>query len=234
MTWLCGVDGFKDRWRAVLGDFSAGEYRFYDTSFEEILNLSEMPAVITIDVPIGLPEVTLSGGRICDRRAREMLSPMRHGSVFSPVGRSALRLASRLEAHQQSLGLGGIGIGAQSWGLRNKLLEVDDVMTPVLQRRVFEVHPEVSFYAMNGGQPAVYSKKTSEGREERTDALKAAGFPETFLTPLQTLRSGRDDYLDACAALWTAQRIFRGAALRIPLEGLKQLDVRGLDMAIWY
>ena len=63
MAWLCGVDGFKEKWRAVLGNFATGEVRLMDLALKEILNLPEKPAVIAIDVPIGLPEVTLPGGR---------------------------------------------------------------------------------------------------------------------------------------------------------------------------
>ena len=39
MVWLCGVDGFKDRWRAVLGNFATGEVRLLDLPLKEILEL---------------------------------------------------------------------------------------------------------------------------------------------------------------------------------------------------
>jgi predicted RNase H-like nuclease len=42
---------------------------------------------------------------------------------------------------------------------------------------------------------------------------------------------GQDDFIDACAALWTAERIYRGKAKRIP--PIVECDARGLDMAIW-
>jgi predicted RNase H-like nuclease len=57
--------------------------------------------------------------------------------------------------------------------------------------------------------------------------------PKAFLTLLSALRSGRDDFLDACAALWTAERIYRGAAERLPSAEKPERDERGLDMAIW-
>lgn len=44
--------------------------------------------------------------------------------------------------------------------------------------------------------------------------------------------TGRDDFLDACAALWTAGRTYRGIAKRIP--DFPECDSRGLDMAIWF
>ena len=107
-------------------------------------------------------------------------------------------------------------------------------MTPAKQRIVHEIHPELSFCEMNGGQPLIQSKKTPDGERQRVSALKHGGFPETFLSPLSTLRSGRDDFLDACAALWTAQRIYVKRAKRIPNDGEQEYDARGLDMAIWF
>ena len=48
MVWLCGVDGFKEKWRAVLGNFESGEVRVRDLPLEEILDLPEKPAIIAI------------------------------------------------------------------------------------------------------------------------------------------------------------------------------------------
>jgi predicted RNase H-like nuclease len=68
---------------------------------------------------------------------------------------------------------------------------------------------------------------------ERVAALIVTGFPESYvrITPAG-LRAGRDDFLDACAALWTAERIFRGTAGRIP--EIIERDARSLDMAMWF
>ncbi|MBM0207375.1 DUF429 domain-containing protein, partial [Micromonospora sp. STR1s_5] len=45
-------------------------------------------------------------------------------------------------------------------------------------------------------------------------------------------RVGRDDFLDACAAAWTAQRIAERTASRFPRS--PDLDRRSLDQAIWF
>ena len=79
MVWLCGVDGFREKWRAVLGNFATGEVRLMDSPLSEILDLPERPAIIAVDVPIGLPVVTLPGGRTCDRLARGLLGPPMDG-----------------------------------------------------------------------------------------------------------------------------------------------------------
>jgi predicted RNase H-like nuclease len=114
VVWLCGVDGFKDKWRAVLGDFATGDVRLRDLPLREILDLPERPVIIALDVPIGLPKVTLPGGRTCDRLARHLLG-RRGSSVFSPMGRICLQVDNRERASQLHIGHGGIGIGAQCW-----------------------------------------------------------------------------------------------------------------------
>jgi predicted RNase H-like nuclease len=233
LVWLCGVDGFRKKWRAVLGNSATGEARWMDRPFDQILDLPEKPAIIAIDVPIGLPEVTRRGGRTCDRLARSLLGP-RGASVFSPIGRTCLQMDDRKVASQLSIDRGGIGIGAQAWGLRKKLLEIDTLMTSTKQATVYEVHPEISFCEMNGGRPLTHSKKTPVGERQRIKALRENGFPASFLVRLSTLRSGRDDFLDACAALWTAERIYRGVAKRLPRAEKLERDKHGLDMAIWF
>jgi predicted RNase H-like nuclease len=232
MSWVAGVDGFKDQWCLVLLHLVTGELcaRIVPT-FSDLLEIPERPLVLAVDIPIGLPEFTLPGGRACEREARRVLGS-RASCVFSAVGRAPLRAPSRAEADCLSRAAGGIGIGAQAWGLAAKLREADAAMTPERQGIVFEVHSEVSFWAMNGRAPLVRAKKAPEGAKDRADALVRNGFPEVVHTLPSDLKVGRDDYLDACAAAWTARRVQAGQAGRFP-TGIER-DGRGLDMAIWY
>jgi len=232
MVWLCGVDGFKSKWCAVLRNLDTGEFRYDVVPFQTLLNVPENPAIIAVDLPIGLPDVTRQGGRTCERLAREIVGAHRARSVFSAVGRIALSSTSRVEADRLSRANGGIGIGAQTWGLARKLLEVDDVMTPARQQVIREVHPELSFREVVG-RALVYGKKSSAGKRERIAALVGQGFPKSFVQTVPTgLRVGLDDFLDSCAALWTAERIYRGTAKRIPT--IIERDHHGLDMALWF
>ena len=231
MTWLCGVDGFKSKWCAVLRNLDTNEFRVRVLRFRDLLELPENPSVIGVDLPIGLPDVTLRGGRSCDRLARE-IAGARRSSIFPAVGRLALAAPSRAEADRVNRAAGGVGIGAQTWGLAKKLLEVDGLMTTMRQQIVREVHPELSFREM-AGRPLAHGKKSSAGERERMDALMSRGFPESFVrNGAGSWRVGRDDFLDACAALWTAERIYRGIAKRIPAT--IECDGRGLDMAMWF
>jgi predicted RNase H-like nuclease len=166
MVWLCGVDGFKSRWCAVLRNLATGEFRARVVPFRDLLNLLERPAIVCVEVPIGLPGVTPPGGRSCERMAREFVGRARARSVFSTVGRVALAAASRAEADQLNRTRGGIGIGAQAWALAKKLREVDAVMTPTRQQVIREVHPAVSFWEMTAGRLA-HGKKTLSGERER-------------------------------------------------------------------
>jgi predicted RNase H-like nuclease len=232
MVWLCGVDGFKSKWCAVLRRLDTHEFSTHVVLFQDLLNLPGKPKIIAVDLPIGLPEVTPSGGRTCEFLAREIVGPHRARSVFSSVGRRALVATTRVEADRLSRENGGIGVGAHAWGLAKKLREVDALMTPARQQVIREVHPELSFQEMVG-RPSDYSKKTTAGKQERIAALIEQGFPDSFVRTVPNgLRVGQDDFLDACAALWTAERIYRGTAKRIP--AVPERDVRGLDMAIWF
>jgi hypothetical protein len=183
-------------------------------AFSELLKLRESPAIVCID-----------------HANRRGLLGLRRSSVFSAIGRRVLACPSRADAHATSVAGGGIGVGAQAWGLAAKLREIDQAMSPERQTIVFEVHPELCFWAMNGGRPMPHGKKTRAGENGRIAALINSGIPKTFLDDeLGKLRSDRDDFLDGCAAAWTARRVFDGVAERVPRSVMR--DSRGLDMAM--
>lgn len=232
-TWIAGVDGFKSQWCVVLQDLESNELRVrIAPTFASLLAIPERPQIVAVDIPIGLPDFALPGGRACEREARRVLG-RRASSVFSAVGRRALEQPTRIEAQNASRAAGGLGVAAQAWGLAAKLREADSAMTPDAQRVVHEVHPEVSFWAMNDRVPIACRKKSPEGERARQDALIRAGFPDWFIMGMAAdLRVGRDDFLDACAALWTAARIASGNSERLPTN--QDLDARGLDQAIWF
>lgn len=233
MSWIAGADGCRAEWCVVLLDLATAETRVRIVpSIEALFHMPEQPLIIAIDIPIGLPEFTMPGGRDCERKARKVLG-RKASSVFSALGRAPLRSSSRLEAHTTNQEGGGVGVGAQAWGLSAKLREADLAVTSERQRVMREVHPEVSFWAMNGRRPIMPSKKTAIGARERIAALVAGGMAEKLtVAPPQGLRAKLDDYLDACAATWTAARIARSEANRFPEQ--PAFDARRLDMAIWY
>src|SRR5438876_768486 len=129
MTWIAGVDGFKRGWRVVLCHVDTDTWLMRDlATFRDLLALPEGPTIVCIDMPVGLPDCTQPGGRACEIEARRLLGS-RRSSVFSVIGRIALACDSRGKAHVASVAAGGIGVGAQAWGLAAKLREIDSLMS---------------------------------------------------------------------------------------------------------
>jgi predicted RNase H-like nuclease len=106
-------------------------------------------------------------------------------------------------------------------------------MTPHLQKRVIEVHPEVCFYEMNNRKPLQYRKITRPGFEERKSLLAHGIFPldDGWLKKYPKTQVASDDILDACAACWTAERYLKGNAICI--QANPPTDSRGLRMEMW-
>ena len=136
MVWVAGVDGCRGWWFVVLCDLSGAMQTVHRCvpCFQDVLRLPEQPEVIAVDMPIGLLDHAVPGGRECDRLARQLLGPGRASSVFPPPVRSALSnttFASALAANRAS-STKAIGISQQCFGIFPKLLDVDAHMTPEL------------------------------------------------------------------------------------------------------
>jgi predicted RNase H-like nuclease len=229
MIRVMGVDGFRGGWVGVQIEDQNGAGRSFETktfsSFKDVLVLDPFPDVIAIDIPIGLLDTACTGGRECDRQARRLLGPPRSSSVFSPPVRPALGATDYEQARRH-------GLTRQGFGILPKVREVDEQMTPDLQKRIFEVHPELSFREMKGRSMA-HNKKGSQGRLDRIQALedRLPGFSRRNLD-IRPAGVGADDLLDACAAAWTALRIAVCEAVRFPSDPPR--DQKGLRMEIWY
>jgi len=229
MPTIAGVDSCPGGWMAVLVTFYeeiVSEEHLLLESFRELSRLETPPSYIAVDIPIGLLEEPLQGGRECDRVARKILGQPRSSSVFSPPVRPSLDCSTFDEAREHRLNM-------QSFGILPKVRELDRIMTPDLQHRIREVHPEISFFTLAGLSPAQAGKKKAEGREERIELLNRYFFQvQEGLGAFPASRATADDVLDAYACAWTAMRIFRGEAGCIPDDPPK--DAKGLQMAIWY
>ncbi|WP_447975479.1 DUF429 domain-containing protein [Nitrospira sp. Kam-Ns4a] len=234
MTWVAGVDGCRGGWIAVLVAAGARarppEARLCQ-SFAEVLALTPAPAVIAVDIPIGLLDSGRPGGRPCDRAARRLLG-RRASSVFSPPPRPVLAARRYDEVRR-------LGVSMQAFGLLPKIREVDRLMTPALQARIFEAHPELAFHILLNG-PARHGKKTRTGRLERLRALARSQRPaflrigrllDGWLRRFTRTDVAPDDFLDACALAVTALRILERTAA--PVGNTVTRDARGLRMDIW-
>jgi predicted RNase H-like nuclease len=226
-----GVDGCKGGWLCFTVDLGAGDTGFAIVPlFADALTKYKCAKVVTVDIPIGLPE---SGARACDIQARRLLGKPRASSIFPAPIRSILGATTYKEACQKSLMAGGKRISRQTFNILHKVQEVDEVLSPGLQSWVYEIHPEICFWRLNGGQALKFQKRSEGGRRERLRLLSRP-FPEirAHLGQLDKKQAGPDDLVDAAAAAWTAVRIGRNEATRIPDE--PEFDSTGLRMEILY
>ncbi|HET6437074.1 MAG TPA: DUF429 domain-containing protein [Anaeromyxobacter sp.] len=234
---VAGVDGCRAGWLVVLRGRRTGALSARVVpDFEAVLAQGPPPAVIGVDMPLGLLGAAVPGGRTCDLLARRLLGA-RAASVFSAPTRPAL-LAFRAGGGYRRVSQankGGSpsapGLSRQTYNLLEKIDKLDRLL-PAAQCAVVEVHPELSFREA-GGAPMRSAKRTAAGRAEREGLLARLGYGELLSSPRRDdLRgSARDDLLDACIVSWTAERVAAGRALKIPPA--PPTDERGLPMAIF-
>lgn len=195
-------------------------------TFLEVLDYKPAYQVITAFVPIGLPDEPLPRGRKCDREARKVLRWPRSGAIVSAPSRAALRCGS----YDKAVLASGGHLSPISWQRFKKIAEVDNDIAPYWQRTVFEVHPELSYFQLNGDEALTYSKRTQAGREERSSVLKTK-FPGVDRILDATLKDvTAAQLLDAAACLWTARRILSRSVSRLPED--PEWDGQGLRMEI--
>jgi predicted RNase H-like nuclease len=171
MSWVAGVDGCRAGWIVVLLRRTQSTWTHQVTlcpKFADILSLDPLPAVIAIDIPIGLLDQPQAGGRECDRQARQLLG-RRASSIFTPPTRPMLKVTRYEPVRTQ-------GLSIQSFNILPKIREVDQLVTPAIQQRVHEAHPELAFMSL-AGAPMQYNKKTPEGRKERLQTLSHCLLP---------------------------------------------------------
>lgn len=239
--WVAGVDGCRAGWIVVLRPLdAAGEaVSVLVKSFEAVLALPGKPALIAVDMPIGLPDVSGIGGRTADVAARANLGG-RQSAVFAVPSRAAVME----EDYRRSCDVAFATsepprkVSKQCFHLFPKIREIDRVMTPAMQERVIECHPELAFWALNGEAPLSEPKKVKSrpwpaGLDLRRSLLVRAGYREAFVAGhgYRNGDVGIDDLLDACACAATAARIVRGEGRRFPEAPLT--DAKGLRMEIW-
>jgi predicted RNase H-like nuclease len=231
-----GVDGCRAGWLAVRLVEAAGGRLTLDYAlharFAPILEQHPDAAAIAVDMPIGLYESGRARMRPCDRIARQRLGK-RACCVFIPPTRAMLCAESYMP-------LRALGLSVQAYHLIPRIRELDALLTPDLQARVWESHPELSFRAMTGA-PIASPKRTEAGQAVRMDALRRAlgesgdalaSLLTAFQQAVAPTHAGIDDLLDACALAWSALRHTRGESelcLGDPAH-----DARGLQMAIRY
>jgi predicted RNase H-like nuclease len=185
----------------------------------EVIASTPDAGVVGVDIPIGFPT---QGRRQADVAARELLG-RRRSSVFLVPPRAVIEAPTYEEARETALRVWDQGVSAQSYALRAKILEVNELGQ--FDTEIIEVHPEVSFQIIAGGTLA-QGKKTWNGQHQRRSLLESEGIiiPERLEGHVGEVPT--DDLLDAAVVAWTANRYRKGIAGCLP-EG-------GADSTIWF
>jgi predicted RNase H-like nuclease len=207
---VAGMDIWKTRWVvAVVQDGRFERAHVADDARSAIASVPDV-RVIGIDIPIGLPPLGLR--RTADRQARKLVGRHLASSVF-PAPAAELVEAPTFEAATAIAHRRGCpGVSRQTYALRTAILEVAPLAE--VDRRIHEVHPEVSFRLARGC--CLDAPKTSwVGMRERCATLQKHGLVIPDALP-EARRAGVADVLDAVACAWTAGRIAEGDACRLP------------------
>ncbi len=231
-----GVDGARSGWVAVWEAGEALAFAYYATVAELTVALHAVD-VLGVDVPLGLSE---HASRAAEVQARRFVGGRRACSIFAAPLRGILQAEKQAEAsalhrvldHEKQR-----GFGVQSFALLPKIRDWDSALRadPAWAEHVFEVHPEVSFAALAGGQGLAAPKKSSEGHRQRRTLLGdhyGAERVASLLDRVPRACAQPDDVLDALVAHWSAQRIAAGTAGSLP--AVVERDACGLRMGIYY
>lgn len=231
-----GVDGARSGWIRVWEAGDALKFAYYATVTELAAALRNVD-VLGVDIPLGLSE---HAPRAADVQARRFVGGRRACSIFAAPLRGILQAETQAEAsalhrvldHEKQR-----GFGVQSFALLSKIRDWDSALRAdtAWAEHVFEVHPEVSFAALAGGQGLAAPKKSGEGHRQRRTLLGdhyGAARVASLLERVPRACAQPDDVLDALAAHWSAQRIAAGAAGSLP--AVVERDACGVRMGIYY
>jgi predicted RNase H-like nuclease len=239
-VWLAGLDGCRAGWIAVFIRPDGDDARIEIVPhFSGIAAASPTPAIIAVDMPIGLPERAGHGGRAAENAVRPLLGA-RQSSVFSVPSREAVYAADYAQACACALATSDPPrkVSKQLFNICAKIREVDTALhaDAALAARTFEVHPEVAFWRLNGEKPLTEPKKIKgrcyePGLALRRGLLTSAGLPRPIVETTPPKGADADDLLDALACAAAARRIHAGIAQ--PFPDPPPRDAYGLPMAIW-
>ena len=238
---VAGVDGCKAGWLVAIASAIEQSSRMdapnvlkltnllVASTFSDVLSQTRDCQLVCVDIPIGLSD--RAKPRECDIAARKRLGGQRASSVFPAPIRPCLSTEDYKTACEISLEHSGKKLSRQSFALLEKIRQVDDLMTPALQHRIREIHPEVSFWSLNNHKAIQQNKKTVPGQAQRHKLLQQIfADMDDVLSKSPTVGFAMDDAFDVLVAAWTAsQAIFRKVKL---LPNLPELDSKGLRMEI--
>lgn len=238
--WLAGIDGCKTGWIVAFVRPDGDELRIGILQrFVDVFAAPEHPAIVAVDMPIGLPDDIGPNGRGPERAVRPLLGE-RQSSVFTVPSRPAVYAESYGDACRVATETSTPPkkVSKQLFMIAPKIREIDAALrsAPALVARVFEVHPEVAFWRLNGGTALTEPKKVKgqpygPGLALRRALLIQHGFAKDVVEGGPPRGAAADDLLDALACAAIARRIHAKLARSFPDPPLR--DAFGLPIAIW-
>jgi predicted RNase H-like nuclease len=238
--WVAGVDGCRAGWVVAFAGANHDDIRVRVVAhFADIFAAPEQPGLVAVDIPIGLPAHIGPQGRGPERAVRPLLGD-RQSSVFAVPSRGAVYAPDYREACRVALETSDPPkkVSKQLFMIAPKIREVDETLRnmPSLTGGVFEVHPEVAFWRLNGerglGEPKkVKGRPFGPGLALRRMLLTAHGFSRAATEQAAPSGAALDDLLDALACAAIARRILARVAVPFPDPPLR--DEFGLPVAIW-
>lgn len=240
--WVAGVDGCRAGWIGVLMRVDDPQVHriAIASTLAEIADAPEQPAIIAVDMPIGLPERTQGSGRLPEQLIRPLLG-QRQSSVFAIPSRRAVHAADYGDACLAALDTSDPPrkVSRQGFAIFPKIREIDALLRsrPDLVARLYEVHPELAFWAMNEQRPLSEPKKVKgtphgPGMALRRRLLAASGLlPDHVIAAVPPQGAASDDLLDALAGLTVALDLARGGGQCFPDPPGR--DAHDLPVAIW-
>ena len=236
---LVGVDGCRAGWVAVIRRAGRMDEVIVCPDFRSLILTLPDDAVIAVDMPIGLPERIGPGGRGPESLARRQLGA-RQSSVFSIPSRSAVYASDYGEACRLALETSDPPkkVSKQAYHMFPKIRDLDRMLRAdaTLAGRIFESHPEMAFWRLNGKRPMALPKKIRNrinpaGMQERQAVLEQFGFARGFFEQPLPRGVGQDDLLYAAVLVLMAGRLARAQAR--PLPDSPPRDAYGLPIAFW-
>ena len=216
MSQIIGIDGCKRGWFSVWQnpDDSIQSSIFSTLNHLKDFFNDEAHLIIGIDMPVVLSDFI---PREADQLARKLLSK-KASSVFTAPTPEMLEQPNYERASYVSKRLFGKSMSLQSWYLFPKIKDVQTIIHDA-HINLYEIHPELSFRAMNHEEVILESKKSKEGFEIR-NALLRRHFESFDFESIRNLYPRKDvmdnDILDAMAVLWSTKRIQANEASFLP------------------
>jgi predicted RNase H-like nuclease len=202
------------------------EYPRVLDSFVAVVDEKPTFSVIALHAWVGWLDHPDVGGRGCDRAARELVGPANGQAVRPAMTRSALEATGGADPDTAT--------DTATPTLLPQYREVFSEMAPYRQRMILEVHPELTFYELNGdralGPIDGGEEDPGAGMRERRALLEGKIADIDRIIDDVDTGASPSELLGAAACLWTARRIFARAVVRLPAD--PEWDSQGLKMEL--